>query len=93
MNLTRSARPLYIAGVMTTNTPRQSTLSALRAHPAVAEIILESDFGRRTYWINLRPGFATDNGRGQQSGSESTLRGIAAFLRTVAAVNAEHAAE
>lgn len=72
-------------------TPRKSTatLATLRAHPAVSEIIIESDFGRRTYWINLRPGFATDGGRGQQSGSESTLRGVAAFLRGVAAVPAE----
>jgi hypothetical protein len=78
---------------MNNNTPRKSTvtLTALRAHPAVSDIILESDFGRRTYWINLRPGFATDGGRGQQSGSESTLRGVAAFLRGVAAVPAEAA--
>lgn len=72
------------------------TLTQLRNHPAVQEIILESDHGRRTYWINLNPGFATDHGRGQQSGSESTLRGVAAFLRDVRPVNgaaAEDSAE
>ena len=70
-----------------------TTLETLRAHPAVAEIIIESEFDRSIYWINLRPGFATDNGAGQQSGSERTLRGVAAFLRGVAAVKAERAAE
>jgi hypothetical protein len=62
------------------------SLELLKSHPAVSEIILESDFGRRTYWINLKPGFATDNGRGQQSGSESTISGIKDFLSTVAPV-------
>jgi hypothetical protein len=65
------------------------TLEQLRNHPAVHEIILESDHGRRTYVINLKRGFATDNGGGQQSGTESTLAGVAAFLKTVAAMPAE----
>jgi hypothetical protein len=64
-------------------------LAQFRNHPAVQEIILESDHGRRTYVINLRPGFATDNGGGQQSGTESTLAGVAAFLKTVAAMPVE----
>lgn len=60
------------------------TLDQFRNHPAVQEIILESDFGRRTYVINLKAGFATDNGGGQTSGTESTLAGVAAFLQSVA---------
>ena len=62
------------------------SLALLKSHPAVSEIVIESDFGRRTYWINLKPGFATDNGRGQSSGSESTIAGIKEFLSTVAPV-------
>ena len=65
------------------------TLEQFRNHPAVHEIILESDHGRRTYVINLKPGFATDNGGGQQSGTESTLAGVAAFLRSVAPMPVE----
>ena len=65
------------------------TLAQLRNHPAVHEIILESDHGRRTYVINLKTGFATDNGGGQQSGTESTLAEVAAFLENVAAMPAE----
>lgn len=65
------------------------TLAQFRNHPAVQEIILESDFGRRTYVINLKPGFATDNGGGQTSGTESTIAGVAAFLKSVAAVPVE----
>jgi hypothetical protein len=65
------------------------TLAQLRNHPAVEEIIQESDFGYRTYVINLKAGFATDNGGGQQSGTESTLAGVAAFLRSVAPMPVE----
>jgi hypothetical protein len=67
----------------------KTTLQSLRSHPAVSEIILESDHGKTTYFINLKPGFASENGGGQTCGSESTLRGIAAFLRSVAAVTPE----
>ena len=74
--LTTFVRPSYKDDAM-------KTLSQLRNHPAVQEIILESDFGRRTYWINLKPGFATDFGNGQQSGSESTVKGIESFLEDV----------
>lgn len=63
-----------------------TTLQTLRNHPAVSEILVESDHGKTTYFINLKRGFATDNGGGQTSGSERTLRGVAAFLRGVAAV-------
>lgn len=62
------------------------SLEILKSHPAVDEIVSESDFGRRTYFINLKPGFATDNGGGQQSGSESTIAGIKKFLSTVAPI-------
>lgn len=65
------------------------TLAQFRNHPAVQEIILESDHGRRLYWINLKAGFATDGGMGQTSGSETTLSGVAAFLESVAAVPAK----
>lgn len=68
-----------------TNRP-MTTLEILKSNPAVSEIIIESDFGRRTYFINLKPGFATDNGGGQQSGSESTLAGVKKFLSSVAPV-------
>jgi hypothetical protein len=63
------------------------TLDQLRRHPAVHEIIIESDHGRRLYWINLKAGFATDGGNGQTSGSETTLAGVAAFLKDVAPIS------
>jgi hypothetical protein len=62
----------------------EKTLTRLRANPCVSEIIIESDHGKRIYFINLKPGYATENGNGQTCGSESTLKGVADFLRSVA---------
>lgn len=69
-------------------TTRLTTLQKIKAHPAVADLTIESDFGRTTYWVNLKPTHATDNGGGQQSFSEPTLAGVLKMLRTVAEVRA-----
>lgn len=60
------------------------TLTRLRANPYVSEILIESDHGKRIYFINLKPGYATENGNGQTCGSETTLKAVADFLRSVA---------
>ena len=65
-----------------------TTLEKLNNHPAVQNIGIESDHGRKIYWINLKPGFATENGNGQTSGSEYTLAGVKQFLADVGPVNA-----
>lgn len=64
------------------------TLEKLNNHPAVQNIEIESEFGRKIYWINLKPGFATENGNGQTCGSEYTLAGVKEFLSTVAPARA-----
>lgn len=69
-------------------TTRPTTLQKIKAHPAVADLTIESDFGRTTYWVNLKRTHATDNGGGQQSFSEPTLAGVLKMLRTVAEVRA-----
>jgi hypothetical protein len=69
-------------------TTRLTTLQKIKAHPAVADLTIESDFGRTTYWVNLKHTHATDNGGGQQSFSEPTLAGVLKMLRTVAEVRA-----
>jgi hypothetical protein len=73
--------------------PTMKTLAQLRNHPAVQEIIIESDYGRRLYWINLKPEYATDKGHGQQSGGETTLAGVALFLKDVRLVPVEKPAD
>lgn len=76
-------------GRCTNKTNKQmTTLEKLNNHPAVQNIEIESDFGRKIYWINLNPGFATENGNGQTSGSEYTLAGVKHFLADVGPVNA-----
>jgi len=65
-----------------------TSIEKLNSHPAVQDIEVESDFGRKIYWINLKPGFATENGNGQTCGSEYTLAGVKQFLATVAPARA-----
>jgi len=63
-----------------------TTLEKLNNHPAVQDIEVEYEFGRKTYWINLKPGF--ENDAGMTCGREDNLADVKKFLSSVAPVRA-----
>jgi hypothetical protein len=60
---------------------QMTSLEKLNNHPCVQNIEVEFEFGKKTYWINLKQGFAKNDG--STCGREDNLNDVKKFLADV----------